>query len=147
MVQLRWQWFRSDEYQNTLHARSLLITNVKKVSQSDNGITALLASLQIPYPTTSVHIGRRVGQLPELIEKHNDTVRALEGVLGKFFRDAEKSGSGGNAEKGGAGQGKRPTMREGGQKVVSLIGLISFFFLCSFSFLEKGEMDYSRNLH
>lgn len=26
MVALRWQWFRSDEYQNTLHARSLIVS-------------------------------------------------------------------------------------------------------------------------
>lgn len=25
MVKLRWQWFRSDEYQNSMHSRSLLV--------------------------------------------------------------------------------------------------------------------------
>lgn len=26
MVKLRWEWFRSDEYQNTLHARSIIVS-------------------------------------------------------------------------------------------------------------------------
>ena len=29
MVALRWQWFRSDEYQNTLHARSLIVSRLE----------------------------------------------------------------------------------------------------------------------
>ena len=37
------------------------------------------------YPTTSVAIGRRVGQLPELIEYHNEAVRELERVLVRYL--------------------------------------------------------------
>ncbi|KAI5480148.1 hypothetical protein MNV49_001808 [Pseudohyphozyma bogoriensis] len=102
VIKLRWAWFRSEEYQNSLHARSLLITQVQKGQKSDQGIASLLSSLQIPYPTTAVHIGRKVGALPELIQAHNDTVRALEGVLTTYFKNPDKLPS------------KRPTMRIGG---------------------------------
>ncbi|GAA5908026.1 hypothetical protein JCM5296_004359 [Sporobolomyces johnsonii] len=90
IVQLRWQWFRSPAYQDSLHARSLLITQVSKKSQTDAGLAALLSSLSIPYPTTAVHIGRRVGALPALIKKHNEAVKDLEGVLTRYFKNPDR---------------------------------------------------------
>jgi len=69
--------------------------------QNDKGIAELFAGLQVPYPATSVHIGRRVGRLPELIEFHNNTVRELEQVLVRYL-------------KGGKLGKKRPTIRIGG---------------------------------
>lgn len=90
MVRLRWQWFRSPAYQDMLHARSLLITQVGKKFQTDAGLNALLQSLNIPYPTSAVHIGRRVGVLPALIKKHNETVKELEEVLTSYLKNPEK---------------------------------------------------------
>ena len=55
----------------------------------------------MPYPATSVHIGRRVGRLPELIEFHNDAVRELEKYLVRYL-------------KGGKIGSKRPTITKGG---------------------------------
>ncbi|BGP43319.1 hypothetical protein JCM10450v2_007469 [Rhodotorula kratochvilovae] len=101
IVKLRWQWFRSPAYQDTLYARSLMITHVNKKFQTDAGLQGLLASLNIPYPTTAVHIGRRVGALPALIKKHNETVMELEEVLTRYFKKPEKMGA-------------RPTKRIGG---------------------------------
>lgn len=57
-------------------------------------------STKMPYPTTSVHIGRKVGKLPELIEYHNQTVRDFEQVLVKYL-------------KGGKIAKKRPTITIG----------------------------------
>jgi hypothetical protein len=58
----------------------------------------LLSQLQIPYPTTAVHIGRRVGMLAFLVERHNQTVRDLEQVLVTYL-------------KGGKISSKRPMIR------------------------------------
>jgi len=69
--------------------------------QNDRGIAALFASLQVPYPATSVHISRRVEDLPDLVEYHNNTVRELEQVLVRYL-------------KGGKVGNKRPTIRIGG---------------------------------
>ncbi|GAA6058859.1 hypothetical protein JCM10212_002803 [Sporobolomyces blumeae] len=102
IVHLRWQWFRSKAYQESLHARSLIITSVAKRNQTDQGLAALLSSLNVPYPTSAVHIGRRVGALPALIEKHNEAVKELEGVLTRYFKDPDRVPT------------KRPTKKLGG---------------------------------
>jgi hypothetical protein len=86
MLQLRYTWFRSDEYNKSFYARTLMILSVPKKLQSDEGLQGLFAGLQIPYPTTSVHIGHRVGQLPELIDYHNETVRSFEKVLVGYLK-------------------------------------------------------------
>jgi len=102
---LRWQYFRSDEYQSSLHARSLLITQINKHNQSDQGVNNLLQTLAIPYPTTALHIGRKVGTLPELIEAHNNAVRKLEEVLTSYFKNPDRLPT------------NRPTMRVKRKKV------------------------------
>lgn len=64
-----------------------MVNQVPKKYQSDEGIKAIFESVQVPYPTTSVHIGRRVGKLPELIDFHNATVKELEAVLVEYLKD------------------------------------------------------------
>ncbi|PCH35801.1 DUF221-domain-containing protein [Wolfiporia cocos MD-104 SS10] len=89
VVRLRRDWFRSPEYMQSFYARTLMVSRVPRKLQSDEGIRAIFQSVQVPYPTTSVHIGRRVGQLPELIEFHNKTVRDLEHILVKYLKDGK----------------------------------------------------------
>ncbi|KZV92781.1 DUF221-domain-containing protein [Exidia glandulosa HHB12029] len=101
MVRLRNQWFESDEYQKSFYARTLMIMDVPRKMQTDEGLQSLLLSLQMPYPTTAVHIGRKVGKLPELVEYHNDAVRELETYLVRYL-------------KGGRIGKKRPTISKGG---------------------------------
>ncbi|KAF5348705.1 hypothetical protein D9758_006773 [Tetrapyrgos nigripes] len=98
VVELRIKWFRSPEYMQSFYARTLVVMGVPKKLQSDEGIRAIFESVKVPYPTTSVHIGRRVGRLPELIEFHNNTVRELEEHLVKYL-------------KGGRVGKNRPTIR------------------------------------
>lgn len=101
MLRLRHTWFRSPEYLESFYARTLTIFNVPKRNQSDEGLKAIFNSVQVPYPTTSVHIGRKVGELPLLIDYHNKTVREFEAILVKYL-------------KGGRLGGKRPTIQIGG---------------------------------
>lgn len=101
MLRLRQAWFRSPEYLESFYARTLVVTQVAKKNQSDEGIKAIFQSVQVPYPTTMVHVGRRVGQLPLMIEAYNDTVRELEECLVSYL-------------KGGKIGKKRPTIRLGG---------------------------------
>lgn len=89
VVRLRREWFRSPEYIHSFYARTLMVTKVPKKMQTDEGIRAIFQTIQVPYPTTSVHIGRKVGQLPELIEYHNNTVRELEAVLVQYLKDGK----------------------------------------------------------
>lgn len=101
MVRLRHQWFRSPEYMQAFYARTISITHLPKRFQTDQGLKEFLDGLKMPYPVTSLHIGRKVGRLPELIEYHNQTVRDLEAVLVRYLR-------------GGKIGKRRPTIRVGG---------------------------------
>ncbi|EIW80389.1 DUF221-domain-containing protein, partial [Coniophora puteana RWD-64-598 SS2] len=101
MLKLRQAWFRSPEYIQSFYARTLAVMHVPRKYQSDEGIRAIFESVQVPYPTSAVHIGRRVGRLPELIEYHNEAVRELEQVLVTYL-------------KGGKIAKERPTIRIGG---------------------------------
>lgn len=101
MVRLRHAWFRSPEYAKSFYARTLAVMQVPKKLQSDEGIRAIFESVQVPYPTTSVHVNRRVGKLPELIEFHNNAVCELEVILVRYL-------------KGGKIAKERPTIRVGG---------------------------------
>lgn len=100
MVGHRRNWFRSPEHMQSFYARTLAVMHVPKKLQSDEGIRAIFESVQVPYPTTSVHIGRKVGKLPEIVEQYNDTVRELERHLVKYL-------------KGGKLGKKRPTITIG----------------------------------
>ena len=111
MVKLRWRWFR-EECRDTLSARSIMVTCVHKRYQSDFGLAHLLRSLKIPYPTTAVHIGRRFGALPSLINVHSSAVKALERVLTNYLKNPNRLP-------------KRPTLRINGTRVVSLPPLTS----------------------
>lgn len=101
MVKLRHAWFRSPEYLQSFYARTLQVRHVSKKDQSDDGLKSIFESVRVPYPTTSVHIGRKVGKLPELIEYHNQTVREFEEILVKYLKD-------------GKIKPNRPTIRIGG---------------------------------
>lgn len=101
VVGLRKTWFQSPEYTQSFYARTLMLDGVPKKYKSDEGIRAIFDSTQAPYPTTSVHIGRAVNNLPELIELHNANVRELEKALVKYL-------------KGGKIGKERPTIRIGG---------------------------------
>jgi hypothetical protein len=86
MVRLRHTWFRSPEYAQSFYARTLTVMHVPKKLQDDKGIAEIFEFVKVPYPTTSVHIGRKVGDLPDLIEYHNRTVREFEEVLVKYLK-------------------------------------------------------------
>lgn len=100
MVKLRNQWFKSPEYIKSFYARTVSITHVPKKLQQDTGLIEVLGK-SLPYPITSSHIARAVGDLPLLIEYHNQTVRDFEAVLVKYL-------------KGGMHNKSRPVVTSGG---------------------------------
>jgi hypothetical protein len=114
MVELRNQWFKSPEYMRSFYARTLSITNVPKKLQQDDGLNEILGK-SLPYPITSVHMARTVGDLPQLIEYHNQTVRDFEAVLVKYL-------------KGGVHNKSRPVVTFGG--------------FCGIGAVHKDAIDY-----
>ncbi|KAH8828425.1 DUF221-domain-containing protein [Flagelloscypha sp. PMI_526] len=101
MTKLRNDWFRSPEFVESFYSRTLAIRKVPRKYQTDAGIKGIFDGVKVPYPTTSVNVGRRVGKLPELIDYHNATVRELEQVLVRYLKN------------GRIGK-KRPKVRIGG---------------------------------
>ncbi|KAF7321527.1 Duf221 domain-containing protein [Mycena kentingensis (nom. inval.)] len=100
MVKLRNDFFRSPEYMKSFYARTISITHIPKRLQQDAGLSDILGK-NAPYHPTSLHIGRAVGDLPQLVEYHNETVRQFEAVLVKYL-------------KGGVHNKPRPTVSLGG---------------------------------
>ncbi len=100
MVRLRKQYFLSPEYALSSNA-TLTVMHIPNAFKSDKGIKALFHSVQVPCPIDDVHIGRCVGNLPDLIKVHNKTVREFEQILLRYL-------------KGGKIGKKRPTIRVGG---------------------------------
>ncbi|KAJ6589821.1 hypothetical protein DFH09DRAFT_908778 [Mycena vulgaris] len=117
MVKLRNQWFKSPEYMKSFYARTLSITNVPRNLQHDAGLNEVLVKSSV-YPATSVHIARTVGDLPQLIEYHNQTVRDFEAVLVKYL-------------KGGVHHKSRPVVTFGG--------------ICGIGAVHRDAIEYYTN--
>ncbi|CAI2170436.1 19995_t:CDS:2 [Funneliformis geosporum] len=87
-TKLKKDYFRSEEYQSSLHSRTLLITGVPTHMQSDEGLHKYIKEmLKIKQPITQAHISRKVGRLPELIKEHDQSVRKLESVLTRYLNN------------------------------------------------------------
>ncbi|KAL3427964.1 hypothetical protein PVAG01_01473 [Phlyctema vagabunda] len=84
---LRRQYYDSPEYHSSLHARTLMINDIPKAFRSDEGIGRLIDEVEPTSSFARAAIARNVKDLPELIEEHNENVRALEQVLAKYLRD------------------------------------------------------------
>ena len=90
VVRLRQQYFGSDEYQSSLHARTLMLIDLPNKARSDEALQQKAMHLKSPAQFSQAQIGRDVGALPALIEKHDSAVRKLEGVLAKYLKNPAK---------------------------------------------------------
>jgi hypothetical protein len=87
---LRRKYLDSPDYQNSLHSRTLMITDVKRSLRSDQGLLDVVDSLRTTPEVPRASIGRNVKDLPELIEEHEQAVMDLEKVLAKYLRNPNK---------------------------------------------------------
>ncbi|KAJ2956460.1 hypothetical protein NQZ79_g7700 [Umbelopsis isabellina] len=100
-VNMRQQYFESQDYQSSVQGKTLMIMNVPTGLQSDEKLRKWMQSMTNKYPIQQASIGRRSGMLNELMMKHEATVRHLENVLATYLKNGKVSD-------------KRPTMRVGG---------------------------------
>ena len=84
---LRRNYMESLEYQNSLHARTLMITDVSKNYRSDNGLVEITDSVQTTPEVPRTTIGRNVKDIPDMIEAHEEAVMELEAVLSKYLKN------------------------------------------------------------
>ncbi|KAL2267415.1 hypothetical protein VTJ83DRAFT_4692 [Remersonia thermophila] len=87
VLDLRRQYMKSEEYQQSLHARTLMLYDIPKNMASDEGIARIIDSVAPNSSFSRTAVARDVKILPNLIEEHDKTVRKLEKVLAIYLKD------------------------------------------------------------
>jgi hypothetical protein len=90
ILDLRRQYLESPEYQNSLHARTLMLNDIPKSFRTDEGIGRLIDEVAPTSSFSRCAIARNVKELPQLIDQHNKTVRQLEKHLAKYLHNPDK---------------------------------------------------------
>ncbi|KAJ4305113.1 hypothetical protein N0V90_000643 [Kalmusia sp. IMI 367209] len=85
--QLRRKFMESPDYQNSLHSRTLMVTDISRNLRSDQGIIEITDSLRTVPEVPRASIGRNVKDIPDLIEQHEQAVVELEKVLAKYLKN------------------------------------------------------------
>ncbi|KAJ5722638.1 hypothetical protein N7488_000673 [Penicillium malachiteum] len=83
---LRRKYFESSDYQRSLHARTLMVTDIPTADRSDEGILRLTDKVNPTAALPRAAIGRNVRDLPSIIKEHEDAVRELESILAKYLK-------------------------------------------------------------
>lgn len=96
---MRRTYFQSPEYQKSLHARTLVVRDLKRDLQNEQGVIRVTDEHNPTGVQPKVTTGRNVKDLPELIEEHEEQVRDLESVLAKYLKNPDRLPA------------KRPTMK------------------------------------
>ncbi|KAL2021308.1 hypothetical protein VTK56DRAFT_7279 [Thermocarpiscus australiensis] len=87
VLQLRRQYMKSEEYQQSLHARTLMLYDIPKNLASDEGIARIIDKVAPSSSFSRTAVARDVKILPRLIEEHEKAVRKLEKVLAAYLKD------------------------------------------------------------
>ncbi|KAJ1667897.1 hypothetical protein IW140_005696 [Coemansia sp. RSA 1813] len=81
----RQNYFSSPAYLRKLQSRTIMVTRVPADMQTNSQLQARFTEYSPSYPPTQVSIARKIGELQELIDKHEKMVRKLEKVLCKYL--------------------------------------------------------------
>ncbi|KAL5394916.1 hypothetical protein PMIN02_004554 [Paraphaeosphaeria minitans] len=87
ILQLRRKFMESPDYQNSLHSRTLMITDVARKLRTDQGIVEITDSIKATPDVPRASVGRNVKDLPDLFEAHEEAVIELEQVLAKYLKN------------------------------------------------------------
>ncbi|RMZ87731.1 hypothetical protein DV736_g5040, partial [Chaetothyriales sp. CBS 134916] len=90
ILSLRRAYFESSDYQNSLHARTLLLRDIAPPDRNDEGLLRITDQTNPTGVRPRVTIGRNVRILPDLIEEHEEAVRNLESVLAKYLKNPDR---------------------------------------------------------
>ncbi|KAH6610020.1 hypothetical protein Trco_000040 [Trichoderma cornu-damae] len=89
VMQLRRKYFESEDYQNSLHSRTLMLYDIPKQGCSDEGIARIIDGVAPNSSFARTAIARNVKDLPELIVQHERAVRKLEKVLAIYLKNPQ----------------------------------------------------------
>ncbi|EAQ88310.1 hypothetical protein CHGG_04929 [Chaetomium globosum CBS 148.51] len=87
VLQLRRLYMKSEEYQQSLHARTLMLYDIPKTLTSDEGIARIIDNVAPNSSFARTAVARDVKVLPDLIQQHEKAVRKLEKVLAIYLKD------------------------------------------------------------
>ncbi|KAF3936207.1 hypothetical protein ABW19_dt0204083 [Dactylella cylindrospora] len=93
LVILKKRYFESEEYKASLHSKTLMVTDVPKPAQSNDGLAEIIARVKMSPELTQdqkARVGRDMKELPKLIQEHETTVRKLESVLAKYLKNPDR---------------------------------------------------------
>lgn len=89
ILQLRRKYFETEEYQTSLHSRTLMLFDIPKKGRSDEGIARLIDEVAPNASFARTAVARNVKDLPNLIAQHDHAVRKLEAILSKYLKNPD----------------------------------------------------------
>jgi hypothetical protein len=89
ILKLRRNYFDSPEYQRSLHSRTLLLTDIPTEKRSDEALVRITEEVKATPDKPRTAIARNVKDLPEMIDDHEEAVKALEKVLAKYLKNPD----------------------------------------------------------
>ncbi|KAL3477585.1 hypothetical protein BJX99DRAFT_226194 [Aspergillus californicus] len=87
---LRRKFFETSDYQRSLHARTLMLTDIPSDIRNDEAVLLLTDQLNPTAAVPRASVGRNVKDLPMLIKEHEELVRKLESVLAKYLKNPDR---------------------------------------------------------
>jgi hypothetical protein len=87
---LRRNYMDSSEFQNSLHARTLMITDINKKYRTDQNLVEITDNLRTTPEVPRASVGRNVKDIPDLIEEHEEAVIKLEKILAKYLKNPDQ---------------------------------------------------------
>ena len=90
VLALRRTYLQSAEYQNSLHARTLIVRDLKASLRNEEDVVRVTDEVNPTGVQPKPSIGRNVKELPEKIEEHEEKVRQLESVLAKYLINPDR---------------------------------------------------------
>ena len=89
VARLKRTYFLSSEYQNSLHSRSIWVTDIAKADRSDEGILRIADAVEQTASIPRAVVARNVKELPVLIKEHTEMVKKLESILAKYLKNPD----------------------------------------------------------
>jgi hypothetical protein len=135
VVRLRRNYLESPDYQNSLHARTLMTTDIPPDLRSNEGLSRIIDGVKPVSSVSRCAIGRNTRDLPELIEEHDKAVKKLESYLAKYLKNPDSLPS----NRPTCSPAKRDLTYSKGQKVDAID------YLTTRIRLLEGEISHSRD--
>ncbi|KAI5458708.1 hypothetical protein BGZ63DRAFT_362848 [Mariannaea sp. PMI_226] len=90
ILDLKRRYFQTEEYQSSLHSRTLMLFDIPKKGRSDEGIARIIDQVAPNASFARTAVARNVKDLPSLISEHDKSVRQLESVLAKYLKNPDQ---------------------------------------------------------